>query len=230
MRTLYVDESPHRRVCGGPSLPLWSVLAECGTSQKKQPGCQIHVSKFPLPICSPPVSIRKLPGQSQWPAGRCLWAQSSIQLSVWDYVRTRQALSFFNRGGVGNSFVLWRWYKIHILVHDRSIVLPTCFYIVDGCLWAVRWVVTTGNLWTREVGCVHYLVWECNGSAFKLQQLLSWIWSLFLFALILTVILEMIETRAMGETFCGSLPFSNSQPLVGEGALRNWDVPVELNV
>lgn len=32
----------------------------------------------------------------------CLWAQSSIQLSVRDYVRMRQALSFLNGGGLGN--------------------------------------------------------------------------------------------------------------------------------
>lgn len=158
----------------GPVVVLPSIPDQCWLSVELTwemwPGCQICVSKSPLPICSPPVSIRKLPGQTQGPAGHacgpCLWAPSSIQLSAWDYVRVGQALPLLNRGGeLGSySFDLWRSYKAHILVHDKIILKHShaCMFLYCQLLpLSMRWGYHKKPLippsWIYSLSSVHVL-------------------------------------------------------------------------
>lgn len=238
MGIAYVDEGLHRKACGDPSLHLDQCWLCVELTWKEWPGYQIPVPKFPLPICSPPVSNRKLPGQTQWPVVYYLWAQSSIQMSVWDYVRMRQAFFIFKpgQGILSYSFDLWRSYKIHdlsVIKFYWSTVMSTflsCQLLIlchkrgsyhKKPLIPWSWMCSLSSVWALWVD--HHTagatflnlksVLSCLDFDYYPGDYLAGLWEEFSMAFYLV------------KNLCSPI----CQPLIG-GPLRTWNVLTEWNI
>lgn len=166
MRIAYVDENPHRRACGGPSLHPWSVLAKCRTYMGNVARVSDLCVQIPPPHLQPTCLHQKARGANSGASRPCLWAPSSIQLSAWDYVRVGQPLPLLNGGGeLGSySFDLWRSYKAHILVHDKIILKHShaCMFLYCQLLpLSMRWGYHKKPLipwsWIYSLSSVHVL-------------------------------------------------------------------------